>query len=132
MRSRDPIAVTRTNPREDLKAVLEGGAARLERGTTIIVFPQTTRTPEFEPSQFSSIGAKLARKAGVPIVPVALKTDAWENGRHLKDLGKIDPSRKVHIGFGEPLRVAGRGTQEHQAVVSFIEDKLAAWAAEDS
>jgi len=131
MRSRDPIAVTRTNPRQDLKAVLEGGAARRERGISIILFPQTTRTVEFDPGQFSSIGAKLALKAAVPIVPVALKTDAWENGKRFKDLGKIDPSKKVRIAFGEPLRVEGRGAAEHRAVIGFIEEKLAAWAAED-
>ncbi|MBE0618728.1 MAG: 1-acyl-sn-glycerol-3-phosphate acyltransferase, partial [Proteobacteria bacterium] len=44
MRSRDPIAVGRANPREDLKAVLEGGQARLARGISLIVFPQTTRS----------------------------------------------------------------------------------------
>jgi len=32
MRSRNPVAVGRSNPREDLKAVLEGGQERLARG----------------------------------------------------------------------------------------------------
>lgn len=131
MRSRDPIAVTRTNPRQDLKAVLEGGTARLERGISIIVFPQTTRMVEFDPGQFSSIGVKLALRAGVPIVPVALKTDAWENGKRWKDFGRVVPSRKVRFAFGELLRVEGRGAEEHRAVIGFIEEKLAVWAAED-
>ena len=43
MRSRDPVAVTRTNPRQDFKAVMEGGKERLLKGISLIVFPQTTR-----------------------------------------------------------------------------------------
>lgn len=127
MRSRDPIAVGRSNPREDLKAVIEGGIDRLKRGVSIIVFPQTTRTPSFDPAQFNTIGVKLAQRANVPIVPLALLTDAWQNGKRVKDFGKIDSSKKVHFAFGEPMCVQGRGTDEHQAIINFISSKLQEW-----
>ena len=127
MRSRDPIAVGRTNPRLDLKTVLEGGTERLKKGVSIIVFPQTTRTDSFEPSQFNTIGVKLAQRANVPAVPMALLTDAWPNGRTFKDFGRIDPSKRVHFAFGEPLWIRGRGTEEHQAIIHFIMEKLEAW-----
>jgi 1-acyl-sn-glycerol-3-phosphate acyltransferase len=127
MRSRDPVLVGRANPREDLRAVLEGGAQRLGAGISIVVFPQTTRTPVFDPEAFNSIGVKLARRAQVPVVPVALKTDAWGNGRLVKDIGRIDPSRTVHFLFGEPLPVRGTGAGEHQQVVDFIREHLLAW-----
>ncbi len=127
MRSRDPISVTRTSARRDLKAVLEGGMDRLGRGTSIIVFPQTTRTSTFEPEQFSTIGVKLAQRAKVPIVPLALLSDAWGNGKRLKDFGKIDPSKRVHIGFGEPIRGQGRGAEEHRAVIEFIDSRMQSW-----
>jgi 1-acyl-sn-glycerol-3-phosphate acyltransferase len=128
MRSRDPITVTRTNPREDLRAVLEGGVQRLKAGISIVVFPQTTRTTVFDSTDFNSIGVKLANKAGVPIIPIALKTDAWGNGKHLKDFGRIRPSSKVHFAFGEPLWVRDRGRQEHEEIVRFISDNLAQWS----
>lgn len=92
MRSIDPITVSRINPREDLKAVMEGGTKRLKAGRSIIIFPQTTRTIVFDPKAFNTIGIKLAHRANVPVVPIALKTDAWSNGRYIKDFGKIDPS----------------------------------------
>lgn len=129
MRSCDPIAVTRTNPREDLKAVLEGGRERLARGISLIIFPQTTRTPEFDPAQFNSIGVKLAKQAQVPVVPVALLTDAWTNGRWLKDFGKIYPERRVYFSFGAPMEIQGRGQEEHEAIVQFIIGKLQEWRA---
>jgi 1-acyl-sn-glycerol-3-phosphate acyltransferase len=128
MRSRDPVTVTRTNPREDLRAVLEGGEQRLKAGISIVVFPQTTRTPTFDPTDFNSIGVKLAKKAGAPIVPIALKTDAWGNGRYLKDFGRIKPSSKVHFAFGNPLWVKDRGREEHEEIVRFISDKMAEWS----
>ncbi len=127
MRSRDPVTVTRTNPREDLRAVLEGGEQRLKAGISIVVFPQTTRTTVFDPTDFNSIGVKLAKKAGAPIIPIALKTDAWGNGRYLKDFGRIRPSAKVHFAFGKTQWVEGRGREEHEAIVRFISDKLAEW-----
>jgi len=131
MRARNPIAVGRTNPREDLRAVLEGGAERLKAGMSIIIFPQTTRTAVFDPEQFNTIGIKLAKKAGVPVVPIALKTDAWGNGALLKDYGKIDPSKKVHFAFGKPLWIKDRGTEEHQEIIGFITGKLKEWEAEE-
>jgi 1-acyl-sn-glycerol-3-phosphate acyltransferase len=129
MRSRDPVVVGRSNPREDLKAVLEGGAERLHAGISIVVFPQTTRTPVFDPAAFNTIGVKLARRAGVPVIPVALKTDAWGNGRIVKDVGRIDPGKTVHIEFGAPLEVRGTGTAEHNAVIDFIRERLRVWGA---
>lgn len=129
MRSRDPITVSRTNPREDLKAVLEGGVERLKAGRSIIIFPQTTRTAVFDPKTFNTIGIKLAQRANVPVVPIALKTDAWGSGKYLKDFGKIDPSKKVHFAFGEPLWIKDKGTEEHHKVIEFISSKLKEWSA---
>lgn len=129
MKSCDPIAVTRTNPRHDLKTVLDQGCERLARGISIIIFPQTTRAT-FNPAQFSTIAVKLAKKAGVPIIPLALLTDAWANGRRFKDFGKIDPTRPVHVAFGDPMTITGKGNEEHQAVIDFIQTHLDEWQAE--
>lgn len=130
MRSRNPITVGRENPRDDLKAVLEGGTERLKSGRSVIIFPQTTRTPVFDPSQFNTIGIKLAKKAGVPVIPIALKTDAWGNGKYLKDYGRIIPSKRVHFAFGKPLMIRDRGTEEHNEIIRFISEKLKEWERE--
>lgn len=131
MRSRNPIVVGRVNPRQDLKAVMEGGKDRLKRGISIIVFPQTTRTRSFDPAKFNSIGVKLAKRANVPIVPLALLTDAWGNGKYLKDFGKIDPAKSIYFAFGKPMWVKGRGADEHQKIIEFITGKLHEWTIAD-
>ena len=88
--------------------MLNGGVERLKAGISIIVFPQTTRMTQFDPEQFNSIGVKIAKKAGVPVVPLALKTDAWANGKFLKDFGAVDPRKEVHFTFADALEIEGQ------------------------
>ena len=120
MRSRNPITVGRDNPREDLKTVLNQGQGRINANISVIIFPQTTRSVNFDPKRFNSLGVKLAKRCKVPIIPVALKTDAWGTGSTFKDFGKISPQKTVHITFGDPLTVANSGKEEHRFVVDFI------------
>lgn len=127
MRSRDPVVVGRTHPREDLRTVLEEGEKRLAANISVVIFPQTTRSVEFDPQNFNSLGVKLAKRCNVPVVPFALKTDAWGLGRWLKDFGPIRPEKTVHIHFSEPMTVRGNGKEEHNIIVEFIGKKLAAW-----
>ena len=127
MRSIDPVVVGRTHPREDLRTVLEEGQKRLAANISVVIFPQTTRSVEFDPQNFNSLGVKLAKRCNVPVVPIALKTDAWGLGRRLKDFGPIRPDKRVHIAFGDPLRVTGSGKEAHQSVMGFIEKNLSAW-----
>lgn len=127
LKSRDPIVVGRTNARQDLAAVLEGGEERLKKGISIIVFPQSTRSTTFEPANFNSIGIKLARRAGVPIIPLALRTDAWGTGRIVKDFGAVNPALPVRFAFGKAMTVEGNGKAEHAAVCEFIERHLRQW-----
>lgn len=125
--ARDPIAVARDNPREDLKAVIDGGADRLGRGISIVVFPQTTRNETFDPKSFNTIGIKLAVKSRVPVIPVALQTSAWGNGKWIKDFGPVDPSKTIRFAFGAPIHMEGRGADQHREVIAFIENQLEAW-----
>jgi 1-acyl-sn-glycerol-3-phosphate acyltransferase len=127
LQTRDPVVVGRVNPREDLKTVLEGGQARLKKNISIILFPQTTRSVDFDSNKFNTLGVKLAKRANVPVIPVALKTDAWGVGRRLKDFGKIDPQKRVRICFGDPLHVNGSGKEEHHHIIEFISEKLRVW-----
>jgi 1-acyl-sn-glycerol-3-phosphate acyltransferase len=127
MRNRNPVVVGRENPREDLKLVLEEGRKRLEANISVVIFPQTTRSVEFDPGKFNSLGVKLAKRCKVPAVPFALKTDAWGLGKGIKDFGPIRPEKTVHFQFGEPMMVQGNGREEHNAVVEFIQKNIAAW-----
>ena len=127
MLSLDPVVVGRVNPREDLKTVLQEGQKRLNRDVSIVIFPQTTRSPFFDTNKFNTLGIKLAKRGKAPVIPIALKTDAWGIGGWFKDFGKINPAIPVRFCFGEPLHVKGSGKEEHNYIVEFISAKLNAW-----
>ncbi len=127
MRSLDAITVGRENPRDDLRAVLEEGQQRLAAGRSVIIFPQSTRSAEFNPEKFNSIGVKLAKAAGVPIVPFALKTDFLANGKWIRDLGPIQRENDVWFEFAPAMPVTGNGRDELKWTVDFITDRLNTW-----
>lgn len=131
MRSRQPVVVGRRSPREDLRTVMEGGIEKLRRGVSIIVFPQSTRSMNFQREHFNTIGVKLARKAGVPIIPVALKTDAWGQGSMIKDFGRIRVDLPARFRFGAPVSIVGNGKREHAQIAGFIEENITAWQKKD-
>lgn len=127
MKSRNPIVVGRTDPRKDLEAVMNGGVELLKSGISIVIFPQSTRSIEFKPEEFNSLGVKLAKKAGVEVVPIALKTDFWGNGKWIKEIGPIDASKHIYIKFGEPINISGNGKEENQKIIDYIQASLKEW-----
>jgi len=130
-KARHPILVGRDNPREDLKTVMDEGSRKLQDGKSIIIFPQKTRSDYLDPESFNTLGIKLAKRNNVPLIPVALLTDAWGNGKFIKEAGKIDPSKTVHIAFGEPLIINGNGSDEHLKTIEFISSKFKEWGRGD-
>jgi len=130
MQSRNPIVVSRLNSRDDLVTVMTKGKELLSNGMSIIIFPQSTRNVQFKPEEFNSLAVKLASKASVPVIPIAIKTDFWTNGKYLKDFGAIHRNRTIHMAFGEPMPVNGNGKEEHKKIVDFIADHLAEWDKE--
>lgn len=123
----DAITVTRENPRKDLKTVLRKGEEILKRGWAVSVFPQSTRSTSVDPEDFNTLGVKLAKKANVPIVPLALKTDFLRPGKIFRDFGRLDRSKKICFKFGEPLRVEGNGRETHEKILNFITVTLRQW-----
>ena len=127
MKTSQAIVVSRVDPINDYKTVMKEGKKIIESGRSICVFPQSTRNVEFKPEEFGSIGIKLAAKTGAKVIPIALKTDFWGVGKHLKEFGPLNRDEEVFFEFGEPIEVNGNGKVEHLQVISFIESRLEAW-----
>ena len=126
LRAIGPIAVSRRNAREDLRHVLEEGVQRLQQGQSVLVFPQSTRQATFRPAAFNSLGAKLAHRAGVPVLPVAVRTDFQQVGRRVRDLGPIDRTKPIHIAFSEALPSTDP-KQAHRQTVERIAARMREW-----
>jgi len=133
IRGTGAITVGRTNPREDLKTVLAEGAAALARGDAVLLFPQSTRREDFAPAAFNSLGAKLAARAGCPLLPVALRSDFIGVGRLVRDFGPLRRDRPVCIRFGKDITVPRGGAREaHTQGVRFISETLRKWGVKVS
>jgi 1-acyl-sn-glycerol-3-phosphate acyltransferase len=127
MRATLAIAVTREDPVKDYKTVMADGKRLIDSGRSVIVFPQSTRGSKFLPEEFNSIANKLAKNAGVPVIPIALKTDFWRNGKYIKDIGLLNRGEEVYFEFGPAIKIEGNGKTEHNNIISFIQQKLDEW-----
>jgi 1-acyl-sn-glycerol-3-phosphate acyltransferase len=122
-----PIALSRQDPRGDLKTVLTRGTELLKEGRSICIFPQATRATAFSPRQFNTLGTKLAARAGVPIVPMALKTDFMRVGRWVRDFGSLDRALPIHFRFAPPIMPPFDSRAAQERVVAFIRACLTEW-----
>ncbi|NOY81133.1 MAG: 1-acyl-sn-glycerol-3-phosphate acyltransferase [Kiritimatiellaeota bacterium] len=127
MKATRPVVVTRRDPRRDLRAVLTQGVEKLHAGASICLFPQTTRAPVFRPAQFNTLAVKLAARADVPLIPIALKSDFWGTGKVVRDFGPIRPELDIHLAFGPRMFPAGQPRQVHAEVIAFLTEHLRAW-----
>jgi len=125
-----PVVVERKNPKKDLHVVLTKGKEVLDSGCSIVIFPQATRQARFDPKQFNTLGVKLAVKASVKMIPIAVKTDFWGNGKWVKSFGPLSPNKEIYIVFGKPMTISGNGREEHQKTIQFILSHLEAWGSE--
>ena len=123
------IPLGRKSPREDLMQVFKEGVARIQEGHSILIFPQGSRERVFSRRLYSSIGAKLAEKAGVPVMPIAVKTDCEPTrpgGKGwFKDFGTVDPSKEIRLRCGPPI--TGTAKEMHQKVFDWIKAQLEEW-----
>ena len=123
------VPVSRKSPREDLMTIFSVGVERIAQGNSMLIFAQGTRQPVFARKGWSSIGAKLAEKAGVPVIPIAVKTDCSptrpDGKGWLKDFGTVDPSKEIRLRCGPPI--AGSSKEMHQKVFDWIKAQLEEW-----
>ena len=123
------VPIGRTSPREDLMTIFRVGGERIAKGISFLIFAQGRRQPVFERKGWSSIGAKLAEKAGVPVMPIAVKTDIQPtrpNGKGwFKDFGTVDPSKDIRLRCGPVQK--GTSREMHAASFDWIKAQLDEW-----
>ncbi len=126
------VPIGRKSPREDLVNMLKVGVERISGGENFLIFPQGTRQKVFNRKVYSSIGAKLAEKAGCEVVPVVVDTRCQptrESGllkRAFKDFGPVDTSYDIRCCCG-PVIPAGKSRAMHEAAFDWMASKLEEW-----
>jgi len=126
------VPVTRKSPRDDLMTVLNVGQERIRGGDSFLIFPQGTRQEVFSRKVYSSIGAKLAERAGCPVVPLVVDTRCQltrEKGllrKVFKDFGPFDPSYDIRVACG-PVIPCAKSRSMHEAAFDWMAAKLESW-----
>jgi 1-acyl-sn-glycerol-3-phosphate acyltransferase len=101
------IGINRGKHRRALAQILDQGTRLIERGHTIIIFPEGHRMPSGTTKRYGLSGALLAREAGVPVVPVAHNSgDFWPRRGFIKRPGT------VQVRIGPPVSAEGRAPEE--------------------
>jgi len=133
VRAVDPIRLERKNAMEDLRKVLNEGVSALKAGRSALVVPQGARYRDFDPKTFNAMASKLAIKAGVPLVPVAVSTDFLRIGKWHRDLTMtVRPSSPIRIACGTPLPPSLGQAELQKQSIEFITAKLGEWAKMDN
>ena len=102
MRLTGYIPVNRSNPRQSVKS-LERAAARIRAGTSVVIFPEGTRTRDGAILPFKRGGFTLAARSGRPVVPLSIS--GAKRALEPKTL-KLRPGR-IKIVIGRPLPTQG-------------------------
>ena len=127
-----PVRVLRKNPVDDLRKVLSQGTEILREGRSVVVFPQGSRERLFDAATFNTLGVKLARHAGVPLVPLCVATDFLRIGEWQKDLfASIHPESTVRVACGPAIDPSLSQADMHRRSIVFVEETLRRWERTD-
>ena len=107
LRSTGMIAVDRAGGRAATQGLIRE-AARDFSGSSIIAFPEGTRSRNGTVARFKKGVFLLALQSGLPLVPVAL-----EGTRHLASRsGLTSRPARVRVRIGTPIETAGLGSED--------------------
>jgi 1-acyl-sn-glycerol-3-phosphate acyltransferase len=103
----DMIHIDRADGIRAFAKVVAQGKRLLGQGTWVIMFPEGTRTERGQRGVYKSGGTRLAIKAGVPVIPIAVTSArCWPRKAFVKRPGVVD------ISIGKPIPTAGRQPDE--------------------
>ena len=85
-----PIIINRGEKLNAIKKVIKQGADRLEKGISIVIYPEGTRQPYKKLGLYQNGGSAIAKKTGYSIVPVYHNAGKiWPKGSFIKKPGVI-------------------------------------------
>lgn len=119
------FAVEPEDVRASMKAMTEAARAVSERKVSILLFPEGSRA-RGPMEQFKEGAAYIAIKAGIPVVPFALK-----GTREILPIGSVAVrGGPVELVFGEPIPVEGYRLQDRARLTRLMFDRVSALLGE--
>ena len=85
-----PIIINRGDKLNAIKKVILQGSDRLNKGISVVVFPEGTRQPYNQLGEYQNGGSAIAKKSGYDIIPVYHNAGKiWPKGSFIKKPGVI-------------------------------------------
>lgn len=107
LKALEEIGIDRSAGRDALRQLEREGERHLQAGHWVVIFPEGTRVPVGETASHAVGGARLACRAGVPVVPVTLDSGMyWPPGEWRKYPGTIE------LEIGTAIDTTGRSASE--------------------
>ncbi len=121
MRAVGFISIDRSRGRQAVKS-LNDAAERIAGGSSVLIFPEGTRSPNGHMQPFKTGAIMLAIKAGVPVVPVGF------NGTHqaLPKGSLLARGGDVVLRIGTPLSTADFKAKDKQSLALTLQHQVAA------
>jgi len=119
MRKAGYIPVDRSRGRQALKSLTEA-AQKIAAGTSVIIFPEGTRTKDGRMKDFKAGAMVLAIKSGVDIVPVAIKGtyEILPKGKLLTNPGN------VAICVGKPIATKNCTSKDKHSLANVLQEEV--------
>jgi len=114
------IPIDRSHGRQAIKS-LGDAAQKIAAGTSVIIFPEGTRSKDGKLHDFKAGAMVLAIKSGVPIVPVAIRGtyEILPKGELLVTPGK------VQIRLGRPIETKNYSSRDKHALARVSQEAVA-------
>lgn len=112
------LFLDRSSPKEGLK-MIHDGVDKLNQGTSIFIFPEGTRAKSDDAmADFKAGSLKMAEKAKVPIIPVAINNTS----AIFEDQFPYIHKAKVIIEYCEPIYVDALSKEEKKFLAVHVHD----------
>ena len=114
----NPIIINRGDKINAIKKVIRQGADRLNKGISIVIYPEGTRQPYKKLGAYQNGGSAIAKKTGYSIVPV------------FHNAGKLWPKGSFIKKPGEITLVIGKAITQSNLKPSEITEQIREWTLE--
>lgn len=109
------IAMEREDIRQSFKVILEA-IGQLKKGNSVAIFPEGTRTIGRDMGEFKAGSFKLATKANVPIIPIAMQ----DTFKLLEEKRRVKAAT-VYVKIGEAIDVPSLTKEQKQTIAKDTE-----------
>ena len=119
MRRAGYIPIDRSHGRQAIKS-LDEAARKIAAGTSVIIFPEGTRSRDGSIQEFKAGALVLAIKSGVDLVPVAIRGtfEILPKGRLMMTPGKV----RIHVG--RPITTKNCSVKDKHELARILHDDV--------